>query len=74
MKEENEQTISGLWTEHEHYVFVALIRALKSTAKEVNSKCILELYSLIQQVTERDSINLVQQDRSTNYWKTNTTT
>ena len=71
MKEQNEQTISGLWTEHEHYVFVALTnKAFKMKGREMNSKSILELYMLIQQVIERDCISLVliQQNRSTDQW------
>ena len=65
MKEQNEQTISGLWTEHEHYVFVALTnKAFKMKGREMNSKSILELYMLIQQVIERDCISLVLSNKT----------
>ena len=59
MKSHNEQTISGLWTEHEHYLFVAAFNALKQDSKDVNATNLLQLYNQVQQVIERDGIDII---------------
>ena len=59
MKSHNEQTISGLWTEHGHYVFVAAFNALKQDSKDVNATNLLQLYNQVQQVIERDGIDII---------------
>ena len=64
MKNQNEQTISGLWTKHEHYIFVASVDALRKTNKELNAQDILELYKSIQQIIERDGINVVLSNKT----------
>jgi len=66
MKVENEQTISGLWTDHEHYVFVAAVTTLKAKQIEPNSESILQSYTMIQQIVERDGIDLILSNKTKN--------
>ena len=59
MKSENEQTISEPWTKHEHYVFVASYKTLKRIGKQINTTNLLELYNLVKQIADQDSIDVI---------------
>ena len=64
MKKHNEQTISGFWTKHEHYVFVASVDALRKDSTKLTASDVLELYKFIQQIIDRDRINVVLSNKT----------
>ena len=64
MKKENEQTISGLWTEQEHYVFLATVLFFRRNGKDLSTKDILDFYNLVREVSEKDRINVILSPKS----------
>ena len=56
---ENKQTVSGIWTPHEHYIFSAIISYLRIKEKPVQAKEIAALYTTIREITIQDSIPIV---------------
>ena len=59
MKKENEQTISGLWTEQEHYVFLAIVILFRKIGKDLDTKEMLRFYNLVREVSEKDGIKVI---------------
>ena len=59
MKKENEQTISGLWSEQEHYVFLATVLLFRRNGKDLSTKDMLDFYNLVREVSEKDRINVI---------------
>lgn len=59
MKKENEQTISGIWTPHEHHVFSAIVSYLRMKKITVKPAEIATLYTKIKEITIEDSIPIV---------------
>ena len=59
MKKENEQTISRIWTPHEHHVFTAIVSYLRMKKITVKPAEITTLYTKIKEITIEDSIPIV---------------
>ena len=48
MKLQNEQTIAGIWTPHEHYVFVAIVEHCRSQQSSLEAEEITAIYESIR--------------------------
>lgn len=59
MKIHNEQTLSGIWTSAEHYVFLAIVLHLQKMNKvPLQATDITNLYDKVKKITELDSIGV----------------
>ena len=64
MKKENEQTVSGMWTSQEHYVFISIIMILRKSRKSLEIKDISGLYATVKEIVECDGINIALSPKS----------
>ena len=58
MKQENEQTCNGIWTQHEHYVFCAILSHLRTLGRPLQVKEIVHLYAKTRETVIQDSIEI----------------
>ena len=64
MKKENEQTLSGMWTSQEHYIFTSIIMILRKSKKSLEIKDIADLYAAVKETVECDGINIMLSPKS----------
>lgn len=64
MKKENEQTLSGMWTSEEHYIFISIIMILRKSKKSLEIKDISGLYTAVKEMVECDGINIALSSKS----------
>ena len=64
MKKENEQTLSGMWTPQEHYIFVSIVMTLRKSGNSLEVSDISSLYAAVKQIIECDAINIVLSPKS----------
>ena len=60
MKKENEQTLSGMWTPQEHYIFLSIVMSLRKSksSASVEISDVSSLYDAVKEVVECDAIDI----------------